>query len=124
MAKRRTYEQKLLDDLTAIPARTWFKCPAPPDYDKFVKTVKLFIDCREPFEFSNDYKKIRRLSDEWIPPELWHKMKELPPGITVQKIDRGDQEEITLKNGSTYLHTFEQPFYRIWKNGINIATET
>ena len=55
-----TYETKLLNDLRTLKPCVWFKCPEK-NYDKFVATVKCFIDAGEDFEFDEKYKKIRRL---------------------------------------------------------------
>jgi hypothetical protein len=55
-----TYETKLLNDLKTLKPQVWYKCPEK-DYDKFVETVKGFIDAGEDFEFNSNYKKIRRL---------------------------------------------------------------
>lgn len=125
MIKRRSYEQKLLDDLRSLPAHRWFQCKAPPDYDRFVAQVKVFIDCGESFEFSEDYMKIRRLSHDNEPSDIlpYHKLKSLPQGIEIASIARGDTEEVVIKNGTSYTHTFERPFYRVYKNGKLIATE-
>lgn len=60
MAQRKSYETELLEKLLTLKENTWYKCPEK-DYDKFVETVKGFIDAGEDFEFSNNYKKIRRL---------------------------------------------------------------
>jgi len=125
MAKR-TYEQKLLEDLRLLPALKWFLCKEPPDYDKFVAQVKVFIDAGEQFEFSEDYSKIRRLSHDIEPIDIlpYHKLKSLPQGVEITSIARGDTEEIELKNGTKYNHTFNTPFYRVYKNGNLIAIET
>ncbi|HEY4196885.1 MAG TPA: hypothetical protein VGM63_15185 [Mucilaginibacter sp.] len=123
MTTRRTYEQKLLDDLTAMPANKWFKCPSPPAYDKFVKAVKEFIDAGNfELEFSNDYTKIKRRSDEWQEPEPYHKRKKLPSGIRIEVINPGETVEIDVKGGK-YVHTYDRKHYRIFENDKLLTIE-
>jgi hypothetical protein len=63
MAKRRTYEERLLDALLTMDKLTWFRIDNREDYEKITVTVKGFIDTGNPFEFSTDMKKIRRITN-------------------------------------------------------------
>lgn len=120
MAIRRTYEQKLLDDLRALPSNKWFKITDRDDYKKFVAQVKVFIDRSEDFELSDDYKRLRRLS-EFTAVEPWHTMKKLPEGIFIEHIPKGTPCEVNHR-GTTYQLEHSN-HYRIFKNGVLIAIE-
>ncbi len=65
MAKKRHPEQVLYDNLMLMPENTWFsvkkKEDTPADTELRVTRIKSFIDMGADFEFSNDYKKVRRL---------------------------------------------------------------
>lgn len=130
MAKRRTYEQKLLDDMRSLPPDRWFKCPEQPDYDKFVYWVKIFIDSGEYFEFSEDYTKIRRRMSEheyWQIPVI-SKMKpsQWPPGVTAVMVNPGEEIHMdipTKKQTIHYVHVVERGWWSIRHNGIEIKTE-
>lgn len=63
MAKRRTYEERLLDKLMTLEINKWFRIDNHEDFNKITKTVKNYIDHYEPFEFSNDFTRIRRIRD-------------------------------------------------------------
>lgn len=121
MAKRRTYEEKLLDQLNELPAQKWFMIKGREDFAKITATVKAFISVHEPFEFSNCYTKIRRLSDEWIP-STYHQMKKLPMGVTVQKIEAGTIEPINHK-GTVYNIEHTKDCYRVYCGERLIAIE-
>jgi hypothetical protein len=136
MAKRRTYEEKLLDQLNSIPPNKFFGIRLKI-YDKIDKTkwcwepseetekrsmaIKSLIDSAEQFEFSECYTKIKRLSDERMP-ELYHKLKVLPAGVTVETISPGYQEWIEHK-GKQIQVEHEKTTYRIFNNGRLIAIE-
>lgn len=122
MAKRRTYEEKLLDQLNSIEANKWFMIKGRDDFEKITVAVKGFISVGEGFEFSNNYEKIKRLSDERMP-ELYHKMKVLPAGVTVETISPGYQEWIEHK-GKQIQVEHEKTTYRIFNNGRLIAIES
>ena len=57
------YDQKLLDVLVTMTKLEWFSIVNRDDYDKIVETVKRFIDGGWPFEFSDDFKKVRRITN-------------------------------------------------------------
>lgn len=59
----KTYEEKLFDVLVTIPKSEWFDIGNRNDYDKITKIIKKFIDRGDPFEFSTDYKKVRRVTN-------------------------------------------------------------
>lgn len=61
MAKIKTAKEKLYDKLIVLPVNQWFRISNREDFEKLTKQVKNFIDNDEPFEFSNDYTKIRRI---------------------------------------------------------------
>lgn len=122
MAKRRTYEEKLLAQLNELPAQKWFLIKGREDFDKITTAVKGFISIGEQFEFSPCYTKIKRLSGEWVP-ELYHKMKTLPAGVTVDTINPGYREIIEHK-GKQIQVEHEKTTYRIFNNGKLIAVES
>lgn len=135
MAKRRTAEQILLDNLMEMPANRWFGIRKKV-YDKFdesiwhwelepvtvarVEIIKSFIDRSEPFEFSSDYKKIKRMSDEWVHMP-YSKMFELPADIRCIKIEDGETEVINIKGTSVVVDV--PPHYKIFFNDKLIAIE-
>jgi hypothetical protein len=57
------YDQKLLDVLLTMAKYEWFRIDNRDDFEKITATVKGFIDEKYPFEFSNDMKKIRRITN-------------------------------------------------------------
>lgn len=123
MAKRRTFEEKLLDDLLTLEPNKWFKIDSRPDYDKFVVAVKMLIDTSYPFVFSGDYKKIKYENSEYkAAPPLYHKMKVLPAGVTIIERPRGFEDEIEIK-GRKIIVTLERKSYRIYANDKLIAIE-
>lgn len=135
MAKRRTAEQILFDNLMEMPANRWFGIRKKV-YDKFdetklewepesvtaarVEIIKSFIDRSEPFEFSSDYKKIKRMSDEWAHTP-YSKMFELPACIKCIKIDDGETEIINIKGTAVVVDV--PPHYKIFFNDKLIAIE-
>jgi hypothetical protein len=121
MAKRRTYEDKLLEQLNGLPGNKWFLIKGRDDFEKITVAVKGFISVGEQFEFSSCYTKIKRLSDERMP-ELYHKMKVLPPGVTIETISPGYLEWIEHK-GKQIQVEHEKTSYRIFNNGRLIAIE-
>lgn len=60
---KKTYEEKLFDVMVTIPKLDWFDISNRKDFDKITKTIKKFIDEGSPFEFSTDYKKVRRITN-------------------------------------------------------------
>lgn len=119
----------------SMPANRWFGIRKKV-YDKFdetkwewepesitnarIETIKSFIDRSEPFEFSDDFNKIKRMSDEWTHVN-YSKMSELPAGIRCEKIESGDVEPITIK-GKTVMVDVPQ-HYKIFFNDKLIAIE-
>lgn len=122
MSKRRTYEDKLLEQLNQLPPEKWFLIKGREDCEKITTAVKWFISVGEPFEFSNDYSKIKRLSDVRLP-ELYHKMKVLPKGATVETINPGFREWIDHR-GKQLLVEHEKTSYRVFDNLKLIAIES
>jgi len=122
MSKRRSYEEKLLDDLMAIKPNRWFNIYGRPEYEKMVAAIKKFIDNSHPFIFSNDYKKIKLESFEWVQP-MYHEMKELPEGITMEHITRGTEDIISMPNGKV-AHVTLPEHYIIRFNEKIIAIES
>lgn len=61
MAVQRTYKEKLYNTLIVLEKNRWFRIDNHKEFEKISKTVKKFIDNNEPFEFSTDYTKIRRI---------------------------------------------------------------
>lgn len=63
MAKRRTFEERLYDSLITLEVNKWFRIDNRDDFQKITNIVKTFINKYEPFEFSNDYTRIRRIRE-------------------------------------------------------------
>lgn len=55
------YETQLLTKLRSMPIRKWHKLPETEDHDRLVSTIKCLIDLNEPYEFNNNFTKIRRV---------------------------------------------------------------
>lgn len=131
MAKRKSYETKLYNDLQKLVPGTWYKIAGRKDYDRFVAAIKDFIDCREPFTFSDDYTRLKRdldfdnmaVSD--VP--VWHTMEILPPGYRIEKVSRGTKETcnvIAAKVPVTVFTEHEGTSYRIYYENKLIAIES
>lgn len=130
MAKRRSYETKLYQDLKKLVPGTWYKIAGRKDYEKFVGTIKSFIDTGEQFTFSDDYKRIKKDQDfDFIPVAdipLWHTLETLPPGCRVEKVSRGTKETchvIAKKVPTTVIAEHEGTSYRIYDGDKLIAIE-
>lgn len=63
MAAKRFCEVKLLQALMGMEKCEWNNIANHQHYEKIVETVKRFIDGGWPFEFSTDYKKVRRITN-------------------------------------------------------------
>lgn len=121
MGKRRSYEEKLLDDLLLLEPNRWYRVDNRPDCKKLTEAVKSMIDKGEPFEFSNDYTKIR-MQRSYYRQTPWHEMDPLPAGITIEVIEPGTKEEVMIK-GTQHILEHEKKSYRIFKNKQLIAIE-
>jgi len=59
----KSYHERLKDTMLCLDKNVWFNIDGRKDYDKIVLTLKKLIDDSWPFEFSEDYKKIRRITN-------------------------------------------------------------
>lgn len=122
---KRNYMQKLLDDMRGLPPNRFFNFRVKSDYEKILEHLKVFIDSGEPFELNEDYTSVRRISDEYIHP-VFHKMAELPHGVTIVKVCVGQVEEFDIPVGKTtkhIRHVHEKEFFKIMHGGKTIKVE-
>lgn len=116
-----TYVEKLFEDLKKLDGDKWYRCPPEPDYTKFVKAIKSFIGMGEPYEFSDDFSKVKRISE--FCDRRYHHMKVLPEGFTIEKIESGHRESINFKGREVILE-HEKTSYRIFNGNRLIAIES
>lgn len=57
--KQLSYETRLASNLSKLEPGKWFSITGRPDYDQLVQCIKDWIDVGCPFEFSDDYTRIK-----------------------------------------------------------------
>lgn len=122
--KRVSYATTLSENLQALVYNRWYSISGKKDYDRFVATIKEWIDVGCPFEFNGDYTRFRIVDQPWtgVPETVYHQLEVMPQGYRKEFFEKGYVEQVQV-NGKMFSLPHESGSYRIFKGDKLIAIE-